>query len=124
MYDAPKRCWETDVFDLETVIDGERNDTLAVAKITNLFLEGLHDTLTLPEIKSEVAETAHHLLGCDNWTAMFLLASILHDAADTPEVARKYIDTILRDHLLHFAVGVVQRREPIGECTCEEATHG
>lgn len=126
MSDEPKKYWETEVFDLEATIDAQRNSMLAVAKISNVFLEGLNDTLTLPEIKSEAAEAGHHLLGCNVWAAMFLLASILHDAKDGPPEALEIIDTILRDHLVHYATHVVRQRGPIGTCACdgEEFTHG
>ena len=106
--------------DIDQVITEERNMTLAAAKITNVFIEGLHDQIVLPDVHSEATEATHILLGCDLFAAMSLLAMAVHQAniQQAPPAVVKYVDGIFRDHLLHHACSVVTERGPIGEYTC------
>lgn len=103
--------------DFAELIKDQHNVTLAVAKIVNVFQEGLNDTIHMPEVHSEAAEAAHYFLGCTRWAAMLLLADLINDSRtnDATDAVLVYLGTILQDHLVSHASHVVNHAGPIGD---------
>lgn len=112
----------TDPPDVNEILTEEHGQVmLAIAKITKMFIEGLNDAVTLPEVHSEAEEATHYLLGCSMYMTMFLLMSFKHDVDndDTPEASKVYIGDLVIDNLTRLATCVVSNRGPIGEHACD-----
>lgn len=106
--------------EIRGVMGGPRQE--AVGRLFALFREGITNSVAIPDIETEADQAAHHLLGCDNYTALLIVYAAADDFVDDDDVPPAVIDivkTMADRYLRQLADQVVAMRGPIGPNNCD-----